>query len=96
MFQGDDKREFWERVEERNRAIAKQYRKLGLADYPRPLNPVELSPVTNPDVPNSEKPAMVELSSHDVCVHSTSLFIPEESTSNPPQTSLNLYEPLVM
>ena len=33
MFQGDDKREFWERVEERNRDIAKQYRKLGLADY---------------------------------------------------------------
>ena len=32
---------------------------------------MELSPVTNPDVPNSEKPAMVELSSHDVCVHST-------------------------
>ena len=33
MFQGDDKREFWERVEERNRDIAKQYRKLGMADY---------------------------------------------------------------
>ena len=33
MFQGDDKREFWERVEERNRDIAKRYRKLGLSDY---------------------------------------------------------------
>ena len=33
MFQGDDKREFWERDEERNRDIANQYRKLGLADY---------------------------------------------------------------
>jgi len=33
MFQGEDKREFWERVEERNRDIAKQYRKLGMADY---------------------------------------------------------------
>ena len=33
MFQGDDKREFWERVEERNRDIAKQYRELGMADY---------------------------------------------------------------
>jgi len=33
MFQGEDKREFWERVEERNRDIAKQYRKLGLSDY---------------------------------------------------------------
>ena len=33
MFQGDDQREFWERVEERNRDIAKQYRKLGMADY---------------------------------------------------------------
>lgn len=33
MFQGDDKREFWQRVEERNREIAKQYRKLGMADY---------------------------------------------------------------
>ena len=33
MFQGDDKREFWERVEERNRDIAKQYRNLGMADY---------------------------------------------------------------
>ena len=33
MFQGDDKREFWERVEERNRNIAKQYRNLGMADY---------------------------------------------------------------
>ena len=33
MFQGEDKREFWERVEERNRDIAKQYRQLGMADY---------------------------------------------------------------
>jgi len=33
MFQGEDKREFWERVEQRNRDIAKQYRKLGMADY---------------------------------------------------------------
>lgn len=33
MFQGEDKREFWERVEDRNRDIAKQYRKLGMADY---------------------------------------------------------------
>lgn len=33
MFQGDDNREFWKRVEERNREIALQYRSLGMADY---------------------------------------------------------------
>lgn len=33
MFQGDDNREFWVRVEDRNRLIAKRYNDLGLADY---------------------------------------------------------------
>lgn len=33
MFQGDDEREFWQRVEERNREIAIIYNKLGMADY---------------------------------------------------------------
>lgn len=33
MFQGDDSREFWIRVEDRNRATAKKYNDLGLADY---------------------------------------------------------------
>jgi glucosamine-6-phosphate deaminase len=33
MFQGDDSREFWLRVEERNRKTANHYRDLGLADY---------------------------------------------------------------
>ncbi len=33
MFQGDDEREFWQRVEERNRAIAINYNELGMADY---------------------------------------------------------------
>jgi glucosamine-6-phosphate deaminase len=33
MFQGDDSREFWVRVEERNRLTAKKYNNLGLADY---------------------------------------------------------------
>ena len=33
MFQGDDSREFWVRVEERNRLTAKKYNDLGLADY---------------------------------------------------------------
>ncbi|UKM64523.1 glucosamine-6-phosphate deaminase [Flavobacteriaceae bacterium GSB9] len=33
MFQGDDSREFWVRAEDRNRATAKKYHNLGLADY---------------------------------------------------------------
>ena len=33
MFQGDDAREFWVRVEDRNRLTAEKYNKLGLADY---------------------------------------------------------------
>lgn len=33
MFKGDDEREFWERVEERNMALAKKYNDLGFADY---------------------------------------------------------------
>ena len=33
MFQGNDLREFWVRTEERNHNTARQYHKLGLADY---------------------------------------------------------------
>ena len=33
MFQGDDNREFWVRAEDRNRATAKKYHDLGMADY---------------------------------------------------------------
>jgi glucosamine-6-phosphate deaminase len=33
MFQGSDKREFWERAEHRNRDTAETYDKLGLAEY---------------------------------------------------------------
>ena len=33
MFQGDDNREFWVRVEDRNRLTADKYNNLGLADY---------------------------------------------------------------
>ncbi|MBL0738673.1 glucosamine-6-phosphate deaminase [Flavobacterium sp. GN10] len=33
MFQGDDSREFWVRVEDRNRLTAEKYHNLGLADY---------------------------------------------------------------
>ena len=33
MFQGDDSREFWVRVEDRNRLTATRYNALGLADY---------------------------------------------------------------
>ena len=33
MFQGDDEREFWQGVEERNREIAIIYNELGMADY---------------------------------------------------------------
>ena len=33
MFQGDDSREFWVRVEDRNWLTAKKYNDLGLADY---------------------------------------------------------------
>jgi glucosamine-6-phosphate deaminase len=33
MFQGDDNREFWVRVEDRNRLTANKYNNLGLADY---------------------------------------------------------------
>ena len=33
MFQGDDSREFWMRVEDRNRNTAKKYNALGLASY---------------------------------------------------------------
>ncbi|MFO8146002.1 MAG: glucosamine-6-phosphate deaminase [Bacteroidota bacterium] len=33
VFPGDDQREFWMRAQERNRETAKNYHKLGLADY---------------------------------------------------------------
>jgi glucosamine-6-phosphate deaminase len=33
VFQGDDAREFWQRAEERNKATAEMYNKLGLAEY---------------------------------------------------------------
>lgn len=33
MFQGDDSREFWMRVEDRNKETAKKYHSLGMADY---------------------------------------------------------------
>jgi glucosamine-6-phosphate deaminase len=33
MFPGADKREFWQRAEDRNRETADRYKKLGLADY---------------------------------------------------------------
>ena len=33
MYQGDDSREFWVRVEDRNRMTAKKYNDLGLAEY---------------------------------------------------------------
>ncbi len=33
MFKGDDHREFWQRVEERNKNLANKYNNLGLADY---------------------------------------------------------------
>lgn len=33
MFQGDDSREFWVRVEDRNRLTALKYNDFGLADY---------------------------------------------------------------
>jgi glucosamine-6-phosphate deaminase len=33
MFQGNDSREFWVRVEERNKATSEKFRKLGFADY---------------------------------------------------------------
>ncbi len=33
MFQGNDAREFWVRVEERNKATANKFRELGFADY---------------------------------------------------------------
>lgn len=33
LIQGDDNREFWQRVEERNRSTAEMYNKLGLAEY---------------------------------------------------------------
>jgi len=32
-FPGEDKREFWQRAEDRNRDTARQYRQLGLAEY---------------------------------------------------------------
>ena len=33
MFKGDEFREFWVRVEDRNELTAKKYNALGLADY---------------------------------------------------------------
>lgn len=33
MFQGDDSREFWMRVEDRNKMTAKKYNDFGLSDY---------------------------------------------------------------
>ena len=33
MFKGDDEREFWQRVEQRNRDVAIIYNQLGMADY---------------------------------------------------------------
>src|SRR5206468_2734970 len=33
LFPGTDEREFWQRAEDRNRATAKMYDRLGLAEY---------------------------------------------------------------
>jgi glucosamine-6-phosphate deaminase len=33
VFQGDDRREFWQRAEDRNRSTAQEYDRLGLAEY---------------------------------------------------------------
>ena len=33
MFKGEDEREFWQRVEERNKQLAEKYHQLGFADY---------------------------------------------------------------
>ena len=33
MYRGDDVREFWMRAEQRNKELAAQYNKLGLAEY---------------------------------------------------------------
>ena len=33
MFMGEDDREFWERAEQRNRATARLYDELGMAEY---------------------------------------------------------------
>ncbi len=33
MFKGEDEREFWQRVEERNKKLAEKYHRLGFADY---------------------------------------------------------------
>jgi glucosamine-6-phosphate deaminase len=33
VYQGSDSREFWQRAEERNRATAERYNRLGLAEY---------------------------------------------------------------
>lgn len=33
VFPGSDKREFWQRAEDRNHATAHEYNKLGLAEY---------------------------------------------------------------
>jgi len=33
LFKGNDQREFWQRVEDRNKKLARQYNQLGLADY---------------------------------------------------------------
>jgi glucosamine-6-phosphate deaminase len=33
LFPGSDQREFWQRAEDRNRATAVAYDKLGLAEY---------------------------------------------------------------
>ena len=50
MFQGDDEREFWQRVEQRNREIAITYNELGMADYQamETLSLIHISEPTRP------------------------------------------------
>ncbi len=64
MFPGTDEREFWQRAEDRNRATAQIYDKLGLAEYeaiegfvswiPEPVASAAPSRAATPGVSNPE------------------------------------------
>jgi glucosamine-6-phosphate deaminase len=54
MFPGTDTREFWQRAEDRNRATARVYDKLGLAEYEAIEGFVRWTPTQSPKRPDSK------------------------------------------
>jgi glucosamine-6-phosphate deaminase len=61
LFPGSDEREFWQRAEDRNRATAKIYDKLGLAEYEAMEAFVSWTPVATPTAAPAKKTIEVQM-----------------------------------